>query len=66
MRGLLRQLGRFERLAQESQEHGMDLAAYDVHYISGRTPEQFAVQKGVDLQKGCLIKTLLVVGVNKL
>ena len=51
MRGLLRQLGRFERLAQESQEHGMDLAAYDVHYISGRTPEQFAVQKGVDLQK---------------
>lgn len=51
MRGLLRQLGRLERLAQESREYGMNIAAYNVHHISGRTQEQFALQKGIDLQE---------------
>lgn len=50
MRGLLRQLGRFERLAQQSREHGANLAAYDVYHISSRTSEQFALQKGTSLQ----------------
>lgn len=45
VRGLLRQLGRFERLAQESREHGANLEAYDVHRIAGRTSEQFLAQK---------------------
>jgi len=51
MRGLLRQMGRLERLAQESREHGENLAAYNVHHISGRTAEQFALQKSFDLQE---------------
>lgn len=49
MRGLLRQLGRFERLAQESREYGMNLPSYNVQYISGRTSEQFALQKTTPL-----------------
>lgn len=47
IRGLLRQLGRFERLAQESREHGMNLEVYDVHRIAGRTSEQFSAQKEI-------------------
>ena len=49
-RGLRRQIERIDRLAEESREHGANITAYNVHYISGRTPEQFALQKDINLQ----------------
>lgn len=45
LRGLHPQLARLARLAIESREHGMDLAAYDVSRVAGRTTEQFVTQK---------------------
>lgn len=45
IRGLQRQMGRFDRLAEESRTHGTNVAAYDVPYIAGRMPEQFSLQK---------------------